>query len=152
MRRPVPRAAALLLLAAAAHAGTVSAAQPFEIVARPARAVAVTVRGTDRVAFDIRAGIGRAEIRAPEEGFPPEIAFRFPGFRYLEHVRVASEVRSITCDLHRFEGGRTEHACRAEGTPFDGALVQSRSGFELALPPGFAGASVTVEWVDQWRR
>ncbi|MCX7893562.1 MAG: hypothetical protein N2544_14515 [Burkholderiales bacterium] len=152
MRRPIPGAAALLLLAAAAHGCDASAAQPFEIVARPARSVAVTARGTDRVAFDVRAGIGRAEIRAPEEGFPPEVAFRFPGFRHLEHVRVASTARSITCDLHRFEGGRTEHACRAEGTSFDGALARSQSGFELVLPPGFAGAWVSLEWVDQWRR
>jgi hypothetical protein len=128
----------------------VSASRPFEIVARPANAIGVGVHGTDRVAFDARVGIGRAELRAPD-GFPSEVSLRFPGFRYLERVRAVSGTRSLTCDLHRLENRATAHSCKAVGIAFDGALTQDERGFELVLPPDFAADVLSVEWVDQYR-
>jgi hypothetical protein len=145
------RFALLVSLALLAGCATpVSASRPFEIAARPPAALAVGVYGTDRVVFDARAGIGRAEIRAPD-GFPREVTLRFPGFRALERVRAASGPRSLTCDLHRMENRATVHACKAVGIPFDGALVQDERGFELSLPAGFAVDTLSIEWVDQFR-
>lgn len=140
--------AALALIAGCAS--PVSASRPFEVVARPANAIGVGAHGTDRVAFDARVGIGRAEIRAPD-GFPDEVALRFPGFRHLEHVRATSGTRSVSCDLHRLENRVTVHSCKAAGIAFDGALVQDERGFELALPAGFASEPLVIEWVDQYR-
>jgi hypothetical protein len=143
-----PIAWTLVMLAGCA--APVSASRPFEIVARPANAVVIAAHGTDRVVIDARAGIGRADIVAPD-GFPDEVTLRFPGFRQLERVRAVSGTRSITCDLHRLENRETLHFCKAVGTPFDGALAREERGFELALPPGFAVNSLSLEWVDQFR-
>ena len=132
-------------------AGAVSASPAFEVDAKPANAVVIAAHGIDWVAIDARVGIGRAEIRAPHDGFPREVTLRFPGFRHLERVRAASGGRSITCDLQRYEGGSTEHRCRTVGTGFDGALVRGDRGFELVLPAGFAAESLSIEWVDQFR-
>jgi hypothetical protein len=144
----IPSLIVVLLLAGCV--APASASRPFEIIARPANALAVGVHGTDRVAFDARVGIGRAEIRAPD-GFPGDVTLRFPGFRALERVRAASGTRSLTCDLHRMENRVTVHACKAVGIAFDGALAQDERGFELSLPPGFAVDTLSVEWVDQFR-
>jgi hypothetical protein len=109
----------------------------------------------DRLVVDVyhARGIGRAELSAPRDGWPPALLVRLHGFPELESFTASSKSAKLECALLRLEGGQPVQFCKLDGAPVD-ALSHEGDYFEAELPrtlfaPG--AGPIAVQWVDQWR-
>jgi len=98
-------------------------------------------------------GIGGAQVKAPQSGWPSAVIVRLHGFQQLDSFQAKARGSMLDCEANRPEGGPVQHRCTLGGARVD-ALEHSSQYFEVKLPPALLaadGSPVELHWVDQWR-
>jgi multidrug efflux system outer membrane protein len=98
-------------------------------------------------------GIGGAQVKAPQSGWPSAVIVRLHGFQQLESFQAKARGSTLDCQATRPQGEPVQHRCTLGGALVN-ALARSSQYFEVKLPPALLAADrspVELYWVDQWR-
>ncbi len=98
-------------------------------------------------------GIGGAQVKRPQSGWPRAVFVRLHGFPELESFQAKGGAGTLDCELNRVEGRPARHRCRLAGTDVD-PLSRTSEYFQVELPAALLaadGAPVELHWVDHWR-
>jgi hypothetical protein len=98
-------------------------------------------------------GIGRAQVKRPQSGWPRAVLVRLHGFPELESFQAKGGSGTLDCEINRAERQPPRHRCRFAGADVD-ALSRTAEYFQVTLPSALLaadGAPVELHWVDQWR-